>query len=84
MLLILMIESVNAQKCQKGGCSGQLCIDPATDRGISNCMWKEEYQCYKMATCELQNATGKCGWTQTTELQKCISTARNGGIVGTE
>jgi hypothetical protein len=57
--------------CQVGGCSGQLCYDPATGSGISTCEWREEYACYRSATCESQ-ADGSCGWTMTPELKACL------------
>jgi hypothetical protein len=60
--------------CKIGGCSGQLCIGP-NDSGISTCIWRDEYACYRTATCEPQ-ARGRCGWTQTPELNACIAAAQ--------
>ncbi|MBI3072743.1 MAG: hypothetical protein HYY84_11565 [Deltaproteobacteria bacterium] len=62
--------------CQKGGCSGQLCYDPATGSGISTCEFRPEYACYRTAECKRQS-DGKCGWTQTSALTSCINNARN-------
>jgi hypothetical protein len=58
--------------CRVGGCSGQLCYDPAMGGGISTCEWIEEYACYGSATCERQ-PDGNCGWTPTPELLWCLS-----------
>ena len=61
-------------ECFVGGCSGQVCSD--RDDVITTCEWREEYACYQTATCERQ-ADGACGWTQTEELQACLSGAAN-------
>ncbi len=60
--------------CFVGGCSGQICSDQKDV--ASTCEFKQEYACYKTATCERQT-TGKCGWTQTGMLAACISTSLN-------
>ncbi len=57
-------------KCYMGGCSSQLCTGQPD--AMSTCEYREEYACYKTATCERQ-ATGKCGWTETAELNACLS-----------
>ncbi|MEK7574909.1 MAG: hypothetical protein AAB511_01640 [Patescibacteria group bacterium] len=55
--------------CYRGGCSSQVCSD---DPGvISTCEYRAEYACYKTAKCERQ-ITGKCGWTDTKDLQMCL------------
>lgn len=56
-------------KCYIGGCSSQLCT--GEEAAMSTCEYREEYGCYKTATCERQS-TGKCGWTETTELNTCL------------
>ncbi len=59
--------------CAVAGCSGQLCV--STDEAgeiITTCEYRAEYACYKEASCEPQ-ADGKCGWTQTSELKKCLA-----------
>jgi hypothetical protein len=56
--------------CYVGGCSSQLCTD--TPDAISTCEYRESYACYQGATCERQ-ASGQCGWTQTPQLQMCLS-----------
>lgn len=62
----------SANDCVVGGCSGQLCVDPLSEPGISTCEWRPEYACYANATCERQ-VDGQCGWTQTAELQACLN-----------
>jgi eight-cysteine-cluster-containing protein len=55
--------------CFIGGCSSQICSDQ--EDVVSTCEWREEYACYKTATCERQ-VDGRCGWTQTPELLTCL------------
>lgn len=55
--------------CRVTGCSGQICSD---EEVITTCEFKEEYACYKTATCEKQE-DDKCGWTPTEELVICLS-----------
>ena len=54
--------------CRPTGCSSQVCADKdiATD-----CMYREEYACYKEAVCERQ-ADGQCGWRETDSLRACL------------
>ena len=59
--------------CFVGGCSGQVCSDDP--EVITTCEWREEYQCYRTATCERQ-ADGECGWTETDELLECLAEAQ--------
>ncbi len=54
--------------CFKTGCSGQVCAD---EEVITTCEYRTEYDCYKTAKCERQ-ATGKCGFTDTPELRRCL------------
>lgn len=59
-------------ECVRGGCSGQLCLEGKESGQIaSTCEYKEEYGCYKNAKCEKQS-DGKCSWTKTEELTKCL------------
>ncbi|MBI2011040.1 MAG: hypothetical protein HYS89_02315 [Candidatus Colwellbacteria bacterium] len=61
-------------KCYVGGCSGQLCSD--IEGLASTCEWREEYACYRTATCKRQ-ANGECGCTITPELQSCLNNYRS-------
>ena len=63
-------EAIVKDGCQIGGCSSQLCVDSAKD-SVSDCEWRDEYACYRTATCERQ-ANGACGWTETDELRECV------------
>jgi hypothetical protein len=54
--------------CFKTGCSGQVCAD---EEVITTCEYRTEYECYKTAKCERQ-ANGKCGFTDTPELRRCL------------
>ncbi|MGE0790805.1 MAG: Kazal-type serine protease inhibitor domain-containing protein [Sandaracinaceae bacterium] len=67
------VESIGAcaPRCRIAGCSGELCVDDSHS-GISICTWREEYACYRGATCETQ-ADGSCGWTSTPELDACLA-----------
>lgn len=56
--------------CYTGGCSSQVCSDK--EGVITTCEYKQEYVCYKNATCERQS-NGQCGWTQTPQLTSCIN-----------
>ncbi|CAN5707838.1 hypothetical protein BH11PAT2_BH11PAT2_06310 [soil metagenome] len=60
---------VATKRCYIGGCSSELCSD--SPGAISSCIYRSEYACYKTATCERQ-PSGKCGWTQTTQLLTCL------------
>lgn len=61
-------------KCYVGGCSSEVCS--AEPDVASNCIYKEEFMCYKTATCERQT-NGSCGWTQTPALKMCLQNATN-------
>lgn len=60
--------------CEVSGCSGQLCVEAGADI-VTTCEWREEYACYRSASCERQ-ADGRCGWTDTAELRACLDGAR--------
>lgn len=62
-------DEVTEKQCFVGGCSGQVCSDQ--EGVITTCEWREEYACYREATCEVQT-DGNCGWTQTAALQACL------------
>lgn len=61
---------VVAGPCYVGGCSSELCTE--TKGQVSACLYSESYACYRTATCERQ-PSGSCGWTPTTELNKCLA-----------
>ncbi len=61
-------------ECKVGGCSSQLCFDAREGDMMSTCEYRDEYACYQSATCERQS-TGQCGWTETSELKQCLSSA---------
>jgi len=62
---------ISKDGCIVGGCSGEICQDKDEEPIFSACLYKEEYDCYKKAVCERQS-DGKCGWTQTNELETCL------------
>ena len=65
-------DPITFNGCAVAGCSGQLCVSAEEAGGIvTTCEFRAEYACYREASCEPQ-ANGKCGWTQTTELQACL------------
>lgn len=57
-----------AKPCYRTGCSGQVCADEDV---VTTCEYLPEYACYKTAKCERQ-ANGKCGFTDTPELRRCL------------
>jgi len=66
-------EGIVFNSCAVAGCSQQLCVsaDEASTI-VTTCEYRAEYACYKEASCEPQ-ADGKCGWTLTPELQRCLA-----------
>ena len=66
-------SGMHGNGCAVAGCSAQLCVS-AKDAAsvVTTCEYRSEYICYKEASCEPQ-ADGKCGWTQTQQLQKCLA-----------
>lgn len=72
--------SAQSGACKVGGCSSELCTD--MDNVASDCIWRDEFACYKDATCERQT-DGQCGWTDTPALQKCLAdpTGAGGGAL---
>ncbi len=68
--IIVHKETTEPGVCYIGGCSSQICSDQKDV--ITTCEYREEYACYKSATCEKQ-ANGQCGWTQTEQLTACLA-----------
>lgn len=60
--------------CMIGGCSSELCLAEGSEQGMSTCIYREQYACFKTATCAKQSS-GQCGWTQTESLKMCIANA---------
>ena len=58
-----------SKPCIVSGCSRQICSD---QQMMTTCEWRDEFACYRSARCERQ-ADGKCGWTQTDELKRCVA-----------
>lgn len=56
--------------CKITGCSKQVCSDQDV---ITTCEFefRAEYACYINVKCERQS-DGKCGWTKTEELTRCL------------
>ncbi len=69
---VLVPAQPQASDCVIGGCSAQLCGERGNDL-ISTCIYKAEYACYKKnSACERQ-PDGKCGWTPTPQLARCLA-----------
>ena len=68
--IILLVDSVSALDCQRGGCSGQMCANGPG--GVSTCEYRPEYACYRAAQCTAQSA-GHCGFTPTPTLTACLA-----------
>lgn len=66
-------EGITFNGCAVAGCSQQLCVSAEEAPTIvTTCEFRNEYMCYREASCEPQQ-DGKCGWTQTSELQRCLA-----------
>lgn len=59
------------EKCEIGGCNGEICQNAGEKGGFSACIAKPEFACYKNAKCEVQS-NDNCAWTQTEELNNCL------------
>jgi len=77
LAVILNVSLVLSSDCFRTGCSGEVCSDLDL---ASICIYRPQFECYRAATCERQ-ANGRCGWTQTEELQRCLENAQNGPTV---
>ena len=76
--ILLLAVSVDAfpkdrapVKCVMGGCSGELCVEEGDDV-LSPCVWRNEFECYREATCKEQ-FFGKCGWVMDLKLRQCLA-----------
>lgn len=70
------IANTKIKKCVVSGCSGELCVEDSLSRQANVCWYKNEFKCYKNATCAIQT-DNTCDWNQTDDLNKCINDARN-------
>ncbi len=66
---IMVTKQTIQAGCYISGCSGQICS--AQQNVITTCEYKEEYACYKSATCG-KLANGQCEWIPTQELTSCL------------
>ncbi len=71
-------KSSETAECFVGGCSGEVCSDQKDV--VSACVYRSEFACYKEATCTRQSS-GKCGWTHTPALERCLSDAASGLMI---
>jgi hypothetical protein len=66
-------EGMTFNGCAVAGCSQQLCVSAGEAANtVSTCEYRASYACYREASCEPQ-ADGKCGWTQTPQLTRCLA-----------
>ena len=57
-------------ECRPTGCNGEICADEDV---ASPCVALPEFACYQeVGICEIQ-PWGQCGWTNTPELDECLS-----------
>ena len=54
--------------CKISGCNGEIC---AKEEMHSICIFKPEFECYKIIACKC--IEGKCGWEQSPELLECLA-----------
>lgn len=66
-------DDMSDAACVPAGCNGELCVAADEASGITtSCAYKPEYVCYAtQGKCEVQSS-GKCGWTQTPSLLRCL------------
>lgn len=57
--------------CIISGCNNEICQSKDEESAFSVCLYKPEYECYKLATCERQS-NGECGWSETEEFKACL------------
>jgi len=56
--------------CTKTGTFGELCNSVPVG---SSSIWNNTYACYSTAQCIYQASTGRCGYTQTSNLTACLA-----------
>lgn len=77
IVLILAASSGFAKEgdgnCNRGGCSGQMCVESTSEPMMSTCEFQPEYVCtQKFAVCERQ-PDGECGFTLKPEYKACMN-----------
>jgi len=70
---IKKIEKTSKNDCKISGCNSEVCSEQEI---MSNCVWKDEYTCFRFARCERQK-NNHCGWTMTEEAKKCLKKTRS-------
>lgn len=55
-------------ECKVSGCNGEIC---GKEEMMSICIYKPEFECYKLSSCKCID--GRCGWEQTEDFLKCSS-----------
>ncbi|KAI8827025.1 uncharacterized protein EV422DRAFT_502743 [Fimicolochytrium jonesii] len=68
------IDAASAKHCKIAGCSAELCLPSNAEPGVSGCVQKPEYECFKTATCQYNAREQSCNWKMTPKLTKCIET----------
>ena len=68
----------NNNECVISGCNGEICQDKDEEPLFSVCIYKPEYECYKLTTCKRQK-DGKCGFTETEEFKDCLKKYKENG-----
>ncbi|MDP2909232.1 MAG: hypothetical protein Q8N77_05485 [Nanoarchaeota archaeon] len=57
--------------CKISGCNNEICYE---ETRFSTCVYKPEFECYKLAKCKCFQ--GRCGWEQPREFSDCLAKAR--------
>jgi len=74
-------ECTASSDCEIGGCSGEIC-NPAEQKMFTTCEYREEYSCYKLASCGCVN--GKCSWQKNEAFDSCFAEKQTENIGGRE
>ncbi len=71
-------KSKSENGCVISGCNNEICQDEDEKPVSSVCIYKPEYECYKLTTCKRQK-DGKCGFTETEEFKDCLKKYKENG-----
>ena len=63
----VVVEESVENDCKVSGCNNEICGEEVM---ITPCVYKSEFECYKLTKCKRIN--GKCGWETTEEFEACI------------